>query len=201
MITYLKLPLAWRRNPDSTSKATQGDGNYWSSSWDSNNKFKWTYIYTSMIEVGTGAYTNYWASIRPFRNAIVIPDNSWTVLYQWTWVSWIYHNTTLWLISISSDGTNWLTISDKNCWASTVWNSWDNLSDDNCGKFYQAWNNYWFPRTWTVTTSSSKVNASTYWPWNYYESSTFITGSQWSGWWDSSNNKNLRWWEDWNVPV
>ena len=102
--------------------------------------------------------------------------------------SWIYHNATLWLISLSSDGSNWITIMDKNLWATTVWNSWDTLSEANCGKYYQWWNNYGFPFTWGVTTSSTQVNASNYWPWNYYSSSTFIT-YKWS--WDTTDNWNL----------
>jgi len=110
----------------------------------------------------------------------------------------IYHNSDLWLISLSSDGSNWLTIADKNLWATTVWNSWDTLSESNCGKYYQRWNNYWFARTWSVSTSSSTVNASTYWPWNYYNSSIFRTVS--NGW-DSSNNYNLRWYTTWTVEA
>ena len=101
---------------------------------------------------------------------------------------WIYHNATLWLISMSSDGSNWITISDKNLGATTVWNSWDTLSQANCGKYYQWGNNYGFPFTWSVTTSSTRVNAQNYWPWNYYNSSTFITYN-WA--WDTTDNWNL----------
>jgi hypothetical protein len=106
--------------------------------------------------------------------------------------AWIFHNATLWLISLSSDGSNWLTIADKNLWATTVYNSGDTLSEANCGKFYQWGNNYWFPFTWPTTTSSTQVNAQNYWPWNYYSSSTYIYGLMGNGW-DSSNNSNLRW--------
>ena len=87
---------------------------------------------------------------------------------------------------------------DKNLWATTVWNSWDTLSEANCWKYYQRWNNYWFPRTWTVTTSSTQVDASTYWPWNYYSSNTFIIYS-WA--WDSTGNGNLWWWVTWVVTL
>ena len=102
--------------------------------------------------------------------------------------AWIYHNTDLWLISLSSDGSTRYTIADKNLDATTVWNSWDALSEANCWKYYQRWNNYGFPFTWSVTTSSTQVNASVYWPWNYYSSSTFITYS-WR--WDTTDNWNL----------
>lgn len=105
-------------------------------------------------------------------------------------MAWIYHNATLWLISLSSDGSNWITIADKNLWATTVWNSWDSVTESNCGKYYQRWNNYWFPLA-QVSPSSTRVNASNYWPNNYYSSSTFIN-NWW--YWDSSDNKDLRWW-------
>ena len=104
--------------------------------------------------------------------------------------AWIYHNATLWLISLSSDGSNWLTIADKNLWATTVWNSWDTLSQANCWNFYQRGNNRGFPYSWWISKSSTRVNAGSYWPWNYYSSSTFITDYSY---WDSSFNSNLRW--------
>ena len=112
-------------------------------------------------------------------------------------MAWIYHNATLWLISLSSDGSNWITIADKNLWATQVWNSWDALSEANAGKYYQWGNNYGFPFTWSVTTSSSQVNAQNYWPWNYYSSSTFITRSSSPYRWDSTDNWNLWWWDTW----
>ena len=98
---------------------------------------------------------------------------------------WIYHNATLWLISMSSDGSTRYTIADKNLWATST----DITSTDSYGNYYQWWNNYWFVYWWTPTTSSSTVDASTYWPWNYYSSSTFRRVARW----DSSNNTNLRW--------
>ena len=110
-------------------------------------------------------------------------------------MAWIYRNQTEWIISLSSDGTTWITIADKNLWATQVYNSWDTLSQANSGNFYQRWNNYGFPFTWATTTSSTQVNASTYWPWNYYSSGTFITSSNY--YWDSSQNWNLWWWETW----
>lgn len=113
-------------------------------------------------------------------------------------MAWIYHNSELWVISMSSDWTNWLTIADKNLGATQVYNDGDTLSEANSGKYYQWWNNYWFPFTGSVTTSSSQVNAQNYWPWNYYSSSTFITKSSSPYDWDSSNNNNL-WWDTTNT--
>ena len=126
------------------------------------------------------------------------------MLYDWssvaTW-AWVFYNSILWIISISADWATWLTIADKNIWATTVYNNWDALSESNCGWYFQRWNNYMFPFTWTVTTSPTQVDASNYGPWNYYSSSTFIP---WDMDWSSVQNDNL-WWEtswgsqQWNV--
>jgi len=101
----------------------------------------------------------------------------------------IYHSEANGLISISVDWTNRTTIADKNLWATAVWNSSDSPTDANCWNFYQWWNNYGFPHSWSITTDSTLVNAGSYWPGNYYSSSTFII---W-GLWDSSDNADLRW--------
>lgn len=107
--------------------------------------------------------------------------------------AWIYHNQTLWLISFSSDWTNWTTIADKNLWATTVYNDWDTQEQSNCGNIYQRWNWYGFPY-WTNQSTSAYINASWYWPWNYYTDSTFRSSSySWYYIWDSSFNNNLRW--------
>lgn len=112
---------------------------------------------------------------------------------------WIYHNSDLWLISLSSDGSNWTTIADKNLGATST----DITSTDSYGNYYQFWNNYgwsYADAVWlTITTSGTQVNASSYWPWNYYSSSTFITASDIYWTWDSSNNANLWWWVTWTV--
>lgn len=146
-----------------------------------------------------------WHSIRPFRDTPVTPDSSRTTIYDWSWTAagaWVFHNPMLWIISLSGDWTNRLTIADKNLWATQVWYPWDTLTSANAGKYYQRWNNYWFDMTWATTTSSTKVDASTHWPWNYYSSSTFITDSNSSvKAWDTTINTNLRWWTTWVVKV
>ena len=103
---------------------------------------------------------------------------------------WIYHNSTLWLISLSSDWTNWFTISDKNLGATTFYNDGDTLSEANCGYYYQWGNCYWFAFSWTLSVSTSTVNAQNYWPWNYYTNSTWRNVVPR----DSSQNPNLWWW-------
>ena len=106
---------------------------------------------------------------------------------------WIYHDEVNWLISFSTDWENWTTIADKNLGATSS----DITSSDSYGNLYQWWNNYWFPYAWaswwTISKSPTKVNAGSYWPWNYYSWSTFIYS--WSENWDwsSSQNDNLGW--------
>ena len=193
--TYLKMPFAWFRSRNNSSPDSVDSNWYYNSSILANSEtVTGTRISSSLFNTTWIFVLSWWRSILPFKNTPSIPDNSWTTLY-WTLSAWIFMKD--WLISISSDWTNWITIADKNLWATTVYNDWDTLAESNCWWYYQRWNNYMFPFTWTVTTSSTKVDASTYWPWNYYSSSTFITASSSPYNWDSSNNTNLRWWVSW----
>lgn len=118
---------------------------------------------------------------------------------------WVYHNPDLWLITLSSDWNNWITIADKNLGATTVFevwsgtttiNGWTSISEANAWKFFQWWNNYWFPFTWAVNKSNTKVNTAGYWPWNYYNSSTFVYDSNF-GSWETTINPNLWWGTTW----
>ena len=192
----LKLPFAGYRYNVSSSVDGQGSyAYYWSSIAYSDNYAYFLYAHSSMFYPTNWGYRANGYSIRCFKNTPVIPDSTWTVITQWTWTAGIYHNATLWLISISSDWTTWYTLQDKNLGATTVYNDWDTLSQANCGNYYQWWNCYWFPYTGTVTTSSTKVDASWYGKWNLYSSSTFITVSDIPYDWSSVRNDNLRWME------
>jgi len=99
---------------------------------------------------------------------------------------WVYHNPNSWIITLYKDSENMITLCDKNEWATTT----DTSSDCSYWYYYQWGNNYWFPTTWSMTTSSTNVDASNYWPWNYYCCWTFIK----CGTWDTSKNNNLWWW-------
>jgi len=197
--TKLHIPYCWMINYDGRLFRQWQEGYYWSSSALSWQNASTYYIVDSYVwSYSTARWQG--VPIRCFKDSFVAPTSGWTVV-QWTLGSaWIFWNQTDWLISITSNWTTGYTIQDKNLWATTVYNWWDTLTQANMWKMYQRWNNYWFPSTWGVSVSSTLVNASTYWPWNYYESSTFTC------WynpfiWDSSYNDNLRWWLDWNVPV
>ena len=190
----LKLPFAGYRYYSSAGVNDQGsNGYYWSSSRSSTNRAYYLSFDSTALIPQNSSVRAYGFSVRCFKNSSVIPTSSWTKLY-WTSIEswWIFWNSTAWLISLSGDWQSWITIMDKNLWATTVWNSWDTLSEANCGKYYQWWNNYGFPRTWDITNqSTTQVDASTYWPWNYYSSDTFI---KYSWRWDTTDNWNLWWW-------
>lgn len=103
----------------------------------------------------------------------------------------IYHNPSLWLISYSTDWQNWTTIADNDLWAIEVYDWWE-ITENNSWNLYQFWNNYPFPKTESVIdTSTTQVDASQYWPNNYYNSLTFIISTDYR---DSSKNSDLRWW-------
>lgn len=113
--------------------------------------------------------------------------------------SWIYWSASLWLISLSSNWTDWITIADKNLGATEVYSKGSSPTEANSWYLYQRWNNHWFPWAdkWTPWTSSSKVNVSSYWPWNYYSGASFITVESSPYDWFTSLNSNLWWWTTW----
>lgn len=203
---YLLMPDAWMLGFRDGRRS-----NYWivqyrlCQSFDSSSdSYPATFMADSQNGVRRDTMDWYpWSSgkpIRPLKDVPVEPDSSWTCIVGISGGRGIFHNATLWLISYSSDWANRYTMADKNLWATVVYNTWDTLSEANCGKFYQWWNNYWFSFTGPSTTTTTPVDASTYWPWNYYSGSTFILpGSTYSYKRDTSWNQNLRWWVTWVI--
>ena len=201
MWTYLHIPPMWTLLPTSASKQ-----NFWSECalWGCKGWSDWAAEAFSDFNVGPGKAV--WIPIRPFKDTPIAPDSSRTQTYDGsseTWISWtwIFYKASAGLISISSDAENWITIADKNLWATVVYNDGDTMSQANCGNYYQRWNNYGFPFTWPTTTSSTLVDASGYWPSNPYSSSTFIfwqKPSMMAMWedWSSVANNNLWGWND-----
>ena len=190
----LHMPFAGYRDYSTANIGSQGSvGSYWSSS-SYNSVARGFYLDSSNVSADSNYYRTYGYAVRCFKNSFEKPTSSWTVIRGTLWSAWIFWNQTEWLISITSNWTTWYTIQDKNLWATTVYNDGDTLTQANMGNKYQWWNNYWFPSTWNVTTSSSQVNAQNYWPWNYYSSSTFIKGNSSQYDWSSVKNDNLRWW-------
>lgn len=196
LVSYLKMTYTyWFLNTSNWTLNTNNTIYYMCDSWYQYILSKYWFI--------TWFFSNRrvdWWLIRPFYNWVEKPDNSRTKLYDWSSVAtgaWIFWNSTLWLISASSDWINWITIADKNLWATTVYNSWASQTISNCWYWFQYWNNYNF-QTWNITTSGTQVDASNYWPnYMYYCSNVFITNS-WSNW-SSVKNDNLRWGEIWVI--
>jgi len=197
--TYLKIPMAGGRSYNNLSFFSRGSfGNYWTSTpVNANNVYSLDFN-TSYVFPQNNSSRSTGLSVRCLKDSSVVPTTSWTKLY-WTSIEswWIFHNSTDWLISLSSDGSTWYTIMDKNLWATTVYNYWDTMTEANCGKVYQRGNNYAF--SWDanydvsqISQSSTQVNVTWYWPWNYYESSTWITTNPRQS--SASDWNNLRWW-------
>ena len=200
----LHIPLAGYRTFSSGGIATQGStGYYWSSSNSGADNPKYArsmYLNSSNAVASYSIASAFGLSIRCFKDSFEKPTSSRTVI-QWTlWWAWIFRNQTDWLISITSDWTTWYTMQDKNLWATTVYNDWDTLSEANCWKYYQWWNNYWFAWIWwsEPRKSSTKVDTSTYWPTNPYSSDTFIV---WGEGWSSVYNGDLRWDTTWTITI
>lgn len=199
--SYLKLPLSWEIDYDHWDIPTNPTAGYYrTSTADWNN-----YAYRFIVGSDTGFVLNsrgrwYASSIRPFKDEPVDPMldeilKEWRTFIDWNpfWREVIARNESLWIISILYDEwRNCITIADKNLWATAVYSGW-NVTQANSWWLFQWWNNYEHTRTSTLSRSSTRVNASDYWPENYYSSSVFIEQSNW----DSSNNNNL-WWGETN---
>jgi hypothetical protein len=128
-----------------------------------------------------------------------------TYTTEWDWVtsdilSWqmVYAK---WLpfkdISVTLSWTT-ITLMDRNLWATVAW--WWNTAW-SYGKYFQWWNNYWFSDDISnIKTSDFQIDASWYWPGNYYYSNIFIKNSNWwQSWWYWKNNVSLWNWE-WPCP-
>ena len=194
----LHIPYAGARVYDNSGAEDHSNfAALWSSStvWSS---ARWVFLSSSEVGTNSMNYRSYGYSIRCFKDSFETPTSSWTVI-KWTlWSAWIFWNKSKWLISITSNWTTGYTIQDKNLWATTVYSNWNTLSSANCGYYYQRWNNYGFAWTWSISTSSTLVNASGYGPWNYYSSNKFITLSS-GGDRSSVRNDNLWWWVTWMI--
>ncbi len=197
----LKRPYAWNLNwMDGQIQSVGVLGDVWTSSAQSDTHAIVLGLQASGMSTNGGSPLCSGLPIRPFANEFVQPDSSWTTLYDgsgsWGTNAWVFWNQAEWLISIRL-GDNFsnvyrITISDKNLWATTVWNSWDSITSSNSGNYYQWWNNYWFVGSQTPVTT--QVDASGYGPGNYYSSSDFIADGSFFTW-TSVQNDNL-WWGD-----
>ena len=188
---YLKIPLAGARYNTNSNVTAQGEVWYLTTASAQSDT---DCYYVEFDDSAVWVYPiskAYWLSLRAKKDLPVAPTRLWTALYEGENFAGVYWSEALGLISISSDWINWITISDKNLWATEDWSEDDVLSEANCGWYFQRGNNHWFSWTWAVANTNTKTDASTYWPLNYYSWETFIK-STWD--WSLVANNNLRWW-------
>lgn len=196
--TNLHVPIVWARNSSNWTWPESASYSYLRSL-----TINWLNVYITIINWNNTSWYPYMNStngrksgfsLRAFRNTPIIPDGTWTE----TVTGKVWYNSDLWLISILVWTNQYITMQDKNVWATVVWNDWDTLTNNNRWKYFQRWNNYGFTYWSTWDTSSTQVDASNYWPSNPYSSSTFITPSNSQSDWSSVRNDNLRWYTDFN---
>ena len=209
-VNYLKLPASWHLSCYGAARSSTGSfWDYWTVTlferYSNNYDARTLQVYFSEYSWGYDTdiyYSSIWygCSIRPFKNVPVAPDNTWTTLFDWSSVAqdaWIFRDETNWLISISEDWINWITMTDKNLWATQVRNEWDTLSEANCGKCYQRWNNYSFAWAWAEDhLVDTQIDVTSYWP-SEYNSNQFLKGTSDIYTDHTTNNHSLRnlWWD------
>lgn len=176
--TYLKIPDAYflvRTNGDKITKYWKV--RIWTSTMTSNTVAWCWWIDQDNKFVFQEDKPGNGFSLRPFKDNPVAPDSTWSLI-----ITWIYWSSTLWLISIQN-GNSWITISDKNLWATNVLDNW---------LFYQFWNNTWYTYGASPYVTSKPTLSDNYWPGNYYTGS-FVRVSSWSNWFNWTDN-NIWWW-------
>lgn len=188
--TYLFMPEIW--SLWNTTWSLDMVNNEWYHTCELKWPSHWTYKWHVRRKINLSEWTraSNWRYIRPFKDVFVTPDSSRITLYT-NWDDWIYHNQTLWIITLKY-WTTYITIADKNLWATTIYNYWDSQTQSNSWWFFQWWNNYMFPFSWATNTSWTLVDVSWYLP-STYSDNTFIT-TTWNNRWDNNNWDDLRWW-------
>lgn len=206
----LRIPIVW------THKKYYNNGeivnNQWELFWLSDcevpvvgcyNDPTWMVVYANfdwqgeIVSIGfKTTKAGDWNHLREFTNIPEIPDSTWTRITHS--VAEIYYKaiSNWWLITVRTQ--NWrITIYSYNEWARAeytdrnveIW--WWILPTE--WMYYQWWNwQWWRYNKSDFPYSDQLVDASAYWPWNVYQSLTFIRLPQR----DSSCNENL-WWMKW----
>ena len=203
--TYLKMPRGWLRNKDNGVLRDHWNENYAQHLWTSTCGVYLQYS-RSANSISTGSWLSMWYSypVRAFADCPVVPDSSWTTLYDWSGIAaWagIFHKQSAWIISMSWDGVCWVTVADKNIWATTVYNDGDILSADNVGCYFQRWNNYGFEWIWWSTPTLKNFQQDVRW----FSASTFccnLFNTNSNLYYDGSLHwcvENLRWGVTWVV--
>ena len=113
-------------------------------------------------------------------------------------------------LELSEIWLTWIYIMDRNLWAEdiAVWTYNQTENSTKLWYYFQWWNNYWFKNTkntypqnsWTQQITNMEHSTNPWGPGNYYYSNKFIKISTLNANRESSNNKNLWWWESSGNP-
>lgn len=113
----------------------------------------------------------------------------------------IYHNPTLWLITICYALWDVLTITDKNLGQTEIYDFDTSIRTDATMWYRFQWgNNYWWNYSETLVGVEQQVDTTWYWPGNYYSSNIYRgrgSGSYYDPFYDWSDPVNPDLW--WNV--
>ena len=139
-----------------------------------------------------------WEAVEPMQIEVLYSSSNWRIEHwynssEWyikLYAAWSYSPTLSWEPIYSE-----FTISDRNLWASTYY---DMYSSPPMYAYqwnvYEWWNNYPFnAQPEMLITSSTPVNTTWYWPWNYYYDNVYTIWNS-DARWDIPNNDNL-WWD------
>lgn len=160
-------------------------------------------VRSNSVSLGGGVSSGAMLPIRPFKDEGEVPQaNQWRQIIYDSWDGkYIQRNPDRWIISVPVSPTQFITIADKNLWATQVWNYWDVVTTANGWWMFQRWNCYMFPFEWDITArTNTRKSVANYWPYYYWEE--FILES----WdydldWTTVVNNNLWWWEVWTVEA
>lgn len=192
--TNLHIPFSWYRYGTVGSWTWDGSWAYLRTSSPNSNVAFELFLNSNTVSVSSHNNRSFGLSVRWFKDTPIIPDETRTETVTWK----VWYNSDLWLISVLVGTNQYVTMQDKNVWATVVYNNGDTLTNNNRWKYFQWGNNYWFTRNSSGDTSSTLVDASWYWPGNPYSSSTFIKNNSSPHDRSSVKNDNLRWYTDFN---
>lgn len=180
---YLLMPWCYYLNRSTWAINTSyGTHRYWTARMTNNTTaYAFQITENDVAKVDTDKPAN-WFNIRPFKDEPVAPDENRTTLYS----GYIYHNSTLWLISIKN-WDEWITIADKNVWATEVYNPNGSVTANNAWLMFQYGNNYWFPHTWASEFYTSTRTVGSYSWENPYNNEHFVKVST-NNWFTWTNN-------------
>lgn len=194
--TYFWIPVImnfqFKVNPQNTSE--------WYICYMGNTQFDYTSVDSTELSIGSKVSQSYTGWYDYFDNSELDRIHLFyisTTTYSWGTIS---HDTMLWELTVS-DGTNSITIADRNYWATTYMSqSW--TFEDYAWAVFQWWNGYAFSSnpSDTITTLSGTIDTQSLEASTYFSDSFCIWSSDWSNpandnlWWDTDNTEYARRW-------